>query len=416
MSLILNGTDNTVGAPAVTGSTGGTGTGVYYPATNQVAVATNGVNAITVDASQKVGIGTASPNSYGGLLNVVSTTAGSSKINISDWSAGASPAPLLQFGVNSSNGFVSTDAARVWATSPSSTTAALNFAAYNGGAPSSAQMTLTNGNVGIGTTAPGYKFHVIESASQDIGVTFEAATAGYAVNMVLQGNNAAGSRYNNIACRYGSTYQWQIGGGGSDSTIAFKVGSSLTEAMRIDSSGNLFVDCTATPNGTTRRGFEVVANTGLGDATAIQLATTTSSTRALIIFNNSNGNVGSVGTTGSSTYYATSSDYRLKENIVPMTGALNSVAALKPVTYDWKVGGTGQGFIAHELAEVCPQAVVGEKDAVETVDELDDEGKVIGTKEVPKYQSIDTSFLVATLTAAIQELKAEFDAYKATHP
>ena len=63
----------------------------------------------------------------------------------------------------------------------------------------------------------------------------------------------------------------------------------------------------------------------------------------------------------------------------------------------------GEGFIAHELAEVCPQAVTGEKDAVDV------EGK-------PIYQGIDTSFLVATLTAAIQELKAEFDAYKATHP
>ena len=87
-----------------------------------------------------------------------------------------------------------------------------------------------------------------------------------------------------------------------------------------------------------------------------------------------------------------------------MTGALAKVAALKPCTYKWKVDGSdGEGFIAHELAEVCPQAVTGEKDAV------DSEGN-------PQYQGIDTSFLVATLTAAIQELKAEFDAYKATHP
>jgi hypothetical protein len=87
-----------------------------------------------------------------------------------------------------------------------------------------------------------------------------------------------------------------------------------------------------------------------------------------------------------------------------MTGALAKVAALNPVTYKWKVDGAdGEGFIAHELAEVCPQAVVGEKDAV------DAEGN-------PVHQGIDTSFLVATLTAAIQELKAEFDAYKATHP
>ena len=74
-----------------------------------------------------------------------------------------------------------------------------------------------------------------------------------------------------------------------------------------------------------------------------------------------------------------------------MTGALTKVLALKPVTYKWKDGNKdGQGFIAHELAEVCPDAVTGEKDAV------DAEGNI-------KSQGIDTSKLVATLTAAIQE-------------
>ena len=67
------------------------------------------------------------------------------------------------------------------------------------------------------------------------------------------------------------------------------------------------------------------------------------------------------------------------------------VSALKPVTYKWKLDDSnGEGFIAHELAEVCPHAVVGEKDAV------DADGN-------PQYQGIDTSFLVATLTAALQE-------------
>ena len=84
-----------------------------------------------------------------------------------------------------------------------------------------------------------------------------------------------------------------------------------------------------------------------------------------------------------------------------MTGALAKVSALKPVTYSWKVDGSaGEGFIAHELQAVVPDCVTGEKDAV------DEEGN-------PVYQGIDTSFLVATLTAAIQELKAELDATKA---
>lgn len=94
------------------------------------------------------------------------------------------------------------------------------------------------------------------------------------------------------------------------------------------------------------------------------------------------------------TAYNTSSDYRLKNDIAPMTGALNKVALLKPSVWSWKdTGDTSEGFIAHELAEVIPLAVTGEKDAV------DSEGN-------PKYQGVDTSYLVATLTAAIQEQQA----------
>jgi hypothetical protein len=114
------------------------------------------------------------------------------------------------------------------------------------------------------------------------------------------------------------------------------------------------------------------------------------------------GGVYRVGAT-SAVAFTTTSDYRLKTNVQPMTGALAKVAQLKPVTYDWIAGGSSQGFIAHELQAVIPDAVTNEKDAV------DKDGN-------PKYQGVDTSYLVATLTAAIQELKAEFDAYKATHP
>jgi hypothetical protein len=94
-----------------------------------------------------------------------------------------------------------------------------------------------------------------------------------------------------------------------------------------------------------------------------------------------------------------------------MTGALAKVTALKPCTYKWKIDGSdGQGFIAHELAEVVEGCVSGEKDAV------DAEGN-------PQYQGIDTSFLVATLTAAIQEqqtlitqLQADVASLKGTTP
>ena len=131
-----------------------------------------------------------------------------------------------------------------------------------------------------------------------------------------------------------------------------------------------------------------------GAQPAISCESTSTGSVSQVLFRNPNGQVGSIGTSGTSTSYNTSSDYRLKENIAPMTGALAKVAALNPVTYNWKVDGSaGQGFIAHELQAVVPDCVTGEKDAV------DAEGK-------PQYQGVDTSFLVATLTAAIKEQQA----------
>jgi hypothetical protein len=85
-----------------------------------------------------------------------------------------------------------------------------------------------------------------------------------------------------------------------------------------------------------------------------------------------------------------------------MIGALLKVAQLNPVTWNWKHNPEikGQGFIAHELQAVIPDAVTGEKDAV------DENGKSV-------YQGVDTSFVVATLTAAIKELSAELNELKA---
>jgi len=189
-------------------------------------------------------------------------------------------------------------------------------------------------------------------------------------------------------------------------TVAASTGG--TERMRILSDGKLLINKTSSTAGCR---LEVLGVNGIDSETSTVTGTcfqgTYSNTTGTVYFGNwtyNGNNVGSITSTGSNTTYSTSSDYRLKENIASMTGALAKVAQLKPSTWTWKRNGSdGQGFIAHELAEVCPDAVVGEKDAV------DEEGK-------PIYQGVDTSFLVATLTAAIQELKAEFDAYKATHP
>jgi hypothetical protein len=174
---------------------------------------------------------------------------------------------------------------------------------------------------------------------------------------------------------------------------------SDTEKARIDTSGNLLVGTTGVPNGTSiyGSGFTPISF----GRSRLSMACSSTSGLELVQFFNPNGQVGNISTSGSATAYNTSSDYRLKENIAPMTGALTRVAALKPVTYKWKVDGeNGEGFIAHELAEVVPQCVTGEKDAV------DENGK-------PAYQGIDVSFLVATLTAAIQEQQTLIESLKA---
>ncbi len=126
-----------------------------------------------------------------------------------------------------------------------------------------------------------------------------------------------------------------------------------------------------------------------------------SNTCTALNFNSNFGtNVGSI-TVGATTSFNNSSDYRLKQNVQPMTGRLQQVMQLKPVTYNWKFDDSqGEGFIAHELAEVCPFAVTGEKDAV------NEDGSI-------KSQGVDPRHLVAVLVAAIQEQQAQIEQLKA---
>jgi hypothetical protein len=184
---------------------------------------------------------------------------------------------------------------------------------------------------------------------------------------------------------------------------------SPTERMRITNDGNLLFGVTTTANpGTGNRGF-LVRNDSASQ-TFIQIANTLTSGVGVAYFYNANGLVGQITTSGSSTSYGTSSDYRLKENVVFLTGAIDRVNQLQVHRFNFIADPdtTVDGFIAHEAQAVVPECVTGTKD------EVDADGN-------PVYQGIDQSKLVPLLTAALQEaigrieiLEAEVAALKAS--
>ena len=310
------------------------------------------------DASGNVGIGTASP---------------SVKLDVS----GAIKVPSVAFGANGGYFFNygGNTGSRSWAIKNDVNTYGDFVIQTSTTQTSSTYVDRLNidssGNVGIGTSSPTRRLQVYQTTGD------YQARFGYSDSYYYDfGRNSTSGYFNFYGNQSGAVgYIW----GGVDG-----------ERMRIDSSGNLLVG-TNTAGG----GNGVTFYTG-----AESWWKKTVNGNAIAFFINST-NVGTISLSGSTTAYNTSSDYRLKEDIAPMKGALDRVSALKPVTYKWKIDGSaGEGFIAHELAEVVPDCVTGEKDAV------DEEGK-------PVYQGIDTSFLVATLTAAIKEQQVFIEELKA---
>ena len=172
--------------------------------------------------------------------------------------------------------------------------------------------------------------------------------------------------------------------------------------MTLNASGNLLVGTTSSSSTNTGSFIFSPGTSGYGGVLSIDHSTSNVSGSGFVNFNYNTTNIGSIsqnGTTG--VLYNIVSDYRLKESIVPISGGLARVNALKPSVYNWKSdGSTGEGFLAHELAEVVPFAVTGEKDAV------DKDGKI-------KPQGIDMSRIVPILVAAIQELTARVQTLEA---
>jgi len=352
--------------------------------------------AMTIDTSQNVGIGTTSPGYKLDVSGAIRTT---SNLQI----AGSDSSIIRNGGntwlyISSGTGYGTAGAAiKLDNSSGNGTTI------FYQGTNESARID-SSGNVGIGTTSPStYTNSKLASyaATGDVWNSTDAAaaTAGsgfhFYNNGTLRGEiNTGGSSFS----AWGGANSFNILGF-ANAPMTFATNSA--ERMRIDSSGNLLVGTTSTTS--VNAGIAIIPNGSSGTTGYVRIGhSSATSGQGYLDFLYNNSIIGSVqqaGTTGVS--FNTSSDYRLKENVTPITTGLAKISALKPVTYDWiSDKSAGEGFIAHELQAIIPNAVTGEKDAV------DEGGK-------PIHQGVDYSKIVVHLVAAIQEQQVTITALTA---
>ena len=179
--------------------------------------------------------------------------------------------------------------------------------------------------------------------------------------------------------------------------------ASPTERMRITSGGDVLVGRTSggLNNGTGSTFGPTIAMQSEADTVLIYL-NRTSSNGTIQQFRRNNTTVGSIDVTTTATAYVTSSDYRLKENVTEVTDGITRLQQLKPSRFNFIADpdNTVDGFIAHEVQTVVPEAITGNKD------EVDDDGN-------PVYQGIDQAKLVPLLTAALQEAIAKIESLEA---
>ena len=351
-----------VGTPSIT-TTGDTNTGIFFPAADTIAFAEGGAEAMRINSSGNVGIGTTSPLSQSKLTVAQDGAATAGGLTV-DQTNGSS---------NRGGGIFLARQTDNRASIESDYFDGLIFSNKSGAGSLTEKMRIdTSGNVGIGTSSPVSKLQVVADQASYVNDVAQLTITGTNTNQrLLLGYNTSTDKAFIQATKVGTAYQ---------------------DLVLQSGGGDLLV-------GTTTSG-------GVG----ISFVPGSSSSTPEAYFNKSySGNINGVRFLHNSTYvggitysntnvaYATSaSDYRLKENIVNLTGALNAVISLRPVSFTWKNSQENDiGFIAHEIQSVIPNTVFGEKD------EVDANGN-------PKYQSIfpAPAQMIANLVGAIQEQQA----------
>ena len=290
------------------------------------------------------------------------------------------------------------------------------------------------GITGISNSSDATAITIDSSEKVGINRSSPATTLDIDGTLTITGTASRGLKITSAASSSGqndadAVYDAQDTEGGGTGSHIFQIGGN--EKTRISGGGNLLIGATSRSN-VERVNISYPRTTHCG--MVIDCTDSTAATAAIKFFN-PNGDVGSIDMSGSSTSYNTSSDYRLKENVADMTGAIARVKQLAPKRFNFIADAdtTVDGFLAHEAQAVVPEAITGTHNEVETwtqqqIDDgdapdgtsagdnkLDDDGNTI-----PVMQGIDQSKLVPLLTGALKEaitkietLETEMTALKA---
>jgi len=235
----------------------------------------------------------------------------------------------------------------------------------------------SSGNVGIGNTSPPELLTIGSTSLSASRIQLLTSTSG--ANTIHFGDGSSADAYRGYINYAHDSDSLQFASAGS-------------EAMRIDTDKFLLIGTTS--DGGVGHTFK---NTGQH-----RLKMSGTSAFQIVQFSNDNGQIGTIVLSGTSTSFNTSSDYRLKENVVTEWDATTRLKQLKPSRFNFKTDKdtTLDGFLAHEVSSIVPEAISGEKDAV------DKDGN-------PEYQGIDQSKLVPLLTKALQEAVAKIETLEA---
>lgn len=240
------------------------------------------------------------------------------------------------------------------------------------------------GNVGVGTTSPGAKLEVWKD---NVRIGNDVTSGIYGLQWWR-----AGSERGRVALdASASLLELQ-----ADGEMRFLTAGE-NERMRIDASGTVTVGPISQGYG----GLNVTKTGSLSPGVFLWINATATTQKYASFEYNGNGGSGSItpNGTGNVAFNTGPSDYRLKDEVIELSGGLDKIKSLRPVSFVWKKSGeTDIGFIAHEIQAVVPECVNGQKD------EVDAEGN-------PVYQSIfpAPAQMIANLVAAIQELSAKVD-------